>query len=162
MYYKTSLRDFDYHASAALKKHVLSIFTETFATTQMLRWIVLFATCLAALGNLSQVFVLRAKSVATLKQIGVSELEILYGTMRICINVLWRSLCVGILGGLSLAAILIIFINPRFFGWSFDWHLDYRQQVYELSIASLLFLSACLIPHIIFNHKTARKKLYDE
>ena len=131
-------------STGAIKKASLEIFDRTFTITEVLR---VLAAVVAFFGVLSALMALaleRAREVAILRAQGATRGEV-YALVQTQTGVL--GLIAGLLAlplGLALAAVLVLVINRRSFGWGLELHVDpaILGQTLVLAVVAALLAGA--------------------
>jgi putative ABC transport system permease protein len=107
------------HRAAELRDLALEIFDETFATLDVMRGVLLFMGIVGFLLLFLQIRIERFREYQTLFLFGCSPFELTGLAILESFMILLPGLLAGTFGGLALSLILIYYVNPLSFGWSF-------------------------------------------
>jgi len=124
-----------------LRREVLSIFDQTFAVTRTLQSLALLIAVLGVALNLMVQARERSGELALLRSLGASRRQVfrLFVGEGLAMGLLGLGL--GILGGVGLAALLILVVNRTWFGWTIQpavpW-LDLSWQVVTVLAAAAI------------------------
>jgi putative ABC transport system permease protein len=129
--------DYSIYSNGALRDAVVDVFNQTFAVTQVLRFIAILVAVIGIALNVTVLVKEREREIATLQAVGVSR-------RQVCGLIIWESLLVGtmamLLGittGIALSVVLTEVINKSFFGWTIPLQIPWDQ---------LLWTPAWLLP----------------
>jgi putative ABC transport system permease protein len=109
-------------SNLSLRKEVLSVFDETFAVTKLLE---AMGLVIAAAGVALSLLVLaneHRSELALYRAIGAGRLQIFRVFLGRGLAIGLVGLVVGALGGGGLALVLVLVVNPAFFGWTLGIH----------------------------------------
>lgn len=108
-----------------LRQRALQIFDQTFAITDVLKWMALGIAMLGVTISLLTLIAERTRELGLLRAAGMTRRQMSGLILR---ESLWIGLTASVLGvaaGFVLAAILSYVINVRFFGWTIEWHVPW-------------------------------------
>ena len=127
-----------FRSNEILRREVLAIFDETFAVTRTLQMLALFIAVLGVAMNLLVQTRERAGELALMRSLGASRRQIfrLFVGEGMAMGV--AGLGLGLLGGVGLAALLILVVNRTWFGWTINPSLP----VVDLLTQAALVISA--------------------
>jgi putative ABC transport system permease protein len=140
-YKKIKEQDLEIISNQAIREASIKIFDRTFAVTQVLRLLAIVVAFIGILSALMAIQIERSRELALMRAIGLTPRQLwlvvsgetgIIGTMA------------GILAapiGIAIAAILILVINQRSFGWSMDIVVDplvFSQSIALAIVAALL------------------------
>ncbi len=133
-------------SNADLRREVLAIFDQTFAVTGTLRTLALIIACLGVALNLLVQARERAGELGLLRSLGATRRQIFGLFVGEGLGVGILGLGLGLVGGIGLAALLIVFVNRQWFGWTIRpaWAgQDLAQQAVIILLAVVL---AAVVP----------------
>lgn len=109
-----------FRSNDVLRAEVLAVFDETFAVTRTLQTLALAIAVLGVAMNLLVQTRERAGELALLRSLGASRFQVfrLFVGEGVAMGV--AGLGMGLLGGVGLAALLILVVNRHWFGWTID------------------------------------------
>jgi len=139
-------QDLDIISNQAIRETSISIFDRTFAVTQVLRLLAIVVAFIAILSALMAIQIERSRELALMRAIGLTPRQlwlVISGETGI-IGTLAGILAAPI--GIAIAAILILVINQRSFGWSMDVAIDPLVLSQALVLAILAALLAGIYP----------------
>ena len=118
------------YANRALRDAVVAIFNQTFAVTQILRFIAVLVAVIGIVLNFTVLVKEREREIGTLRAVGVSRPQI-RGL------IIWESLLVGVMAlllgvitGIALSVVLTEVINKAFFGWTIPLQIPWDQLLW--------------------------------
>ncbi len=129
-----------------IREKSLEIFDQTFAVTQVLKWLAIIVAVVGILSALTALQLEQRRLVAVLRAQGLTRGE-LFSIQEIqtgCLGLLAGLLALPL--GLILSALLVGVINKRAFGWSLEFHLAPELLIQALLIAVGTALIAGLYP----------------
>ena len=122
--------DYSIYANRALRDAVVAIFNQTFAVTQILRFIAVLVAVIGIVLNFTVLVKEREREIGTLRAVGVSRPQI-RGL------IIWESLLVGVMAlllgvitGIALSVVLTEVINKAFFGWTIPLQIPWDQLLW--------------------------------
>lgn len=135
-------------SNATLRAEVFRIFDQTFRITQILQ---LLALIIASCGVALALLVLGregAAEVALCRSLGATKAQVfrLYLGKGAGLGV--AGLCLGAIGGVGLAWILVHAINRAYFGWTIRVHVPWQDLAMQTTTVLLAVLIASLYPSI--------------
>jgi putative ABC transport system permease protein len=135
-------------SNRALRGEVLAIFEQTFAVTRLLQ---AMGLVIAAAGVTLSLLVLareRRAELALYRAIGATRARLAALFLGRGLAIGLAGLALGAAGGFALAAVLVLVVNPAFFGWSLGvsipWAPLAEQAVAILAVAALASLYPAL------------------
>jgi putative ABC transport system permease protein len=139
-------------SNRALRENSLRVFDRTFEVTRVLRLFALIVACLGVAGALTAVALERGRELGTLRALGATPAQVVELTLLEtgALGALAGLLAVPL--GMVIAAVLILVINLRSFGWSMPIVLDARA----LLTAPLLGAGAGLVAGLFPAWRAAR------
>jgi len=120
-----------FRSNVDLRREVLAIFDQTFAVTRTLQSLALLIAVLAVALNLVVQARERSSELALLRSLGATRLQIFRLFIGEGLGMGLIGVFLGILGGIGLAALLILVVNRAFFGWTIQpaipwWDLSWQ------------------------------------
>ena len=133
-------------ANHELRADVLAVFDRTFRLTHGLEGVAVIVGLLGILNTLLTTVLERRREFATFRAIGASRGQVRGLVVResLCLGLV--GLCLGLLGGLLLAALLIYVINTQSFGWTIQMMVPARPILTAVLIAGVTSLVAGWLP----------------
>lgn len=130
-----------FRSNVDLRREVLAIFDQTFAVTRTLQSLALLIAVLAVALNLVVQARERSSELALLRSLGATRFQIFRLFIGEGLGMGLIGVLLGILGGVGLAALLILVVNRAFFGWTIQpaipW-LDLGWQFCAVMVATAL------------------------
>jgi len=129
-----------------IREKSMEIFDQTFAVTQVLKWLAIIVAVVGILSALTALQLEQRRLVAVLRAQGLTRGE-LFSIQEIqtgCLGLLAGLLALPL--GLVLSALLVEVINKRAFGWSLEFHLAPDLLLQAMLIAVGTALIAGLYP----------------
>ncbi len=122
--------DYSVYSNRVLREAVVEVFNQTFAVTQILRFIAVVVAVVGIALNFTVLVKEREREIGTLRAVGVSRRQV-RGL------IVWESLLVGttavLLGmatGIALSVVLTEVINKAFFGWTIPMRIPWDQLLW--------------------------------
>lgn len=140
------------NSNQSIMHQSLNIFDQTFAITNVLRWLLLGVALVGMLASLMALELVRVRTHATLRVLGMTPREMLGMIMG---ETLVLGLAAGFAAlptGFGLAWMLTQVINPRAFGWTLPFHLS----VYDVARGLLAAVAAALLAGVYPAWRIAR------
>ncbi|MGD8938341.1 MAG: FtsX-like permease family protein [Gammaproteobacteria bacterium] len=139
-------QDLDIVSNEAIRDASIRIFDRTFAVTQVLRLLAIVVAFVGILSALMAIQIERSRELALMRAIGLTprQLWLVVSGETGIIGSLAGILAAPI--GIIIAAILILVINHRSFGWSMDITIDPLVLGQSLALAVLAALLAGIYP----------------
>lgn len=157
---RADLRDHALHVRShrTLRAEVLAIFEETFAVTRLLQ---VMGLVIAAAGVTLSLLVLareRRAELALYRALGASrpQLAALFLGRGLALGV--AGLVLGAAGGAALALVLVLGVNPAFFGWSLGLHVPWGQLASQ-AVAILAAAAAASVQPALVASRTPVREL---
>ena len=141
-----TVQDLDIVSNQAIREASIKIFDRTFAVTQVLRLLAIVVAFVGILSALMAIQIERSRELALMRAIGLTprQLWLVVSGETGIIGTLAGILAAPI--GIAIAAILILVINYRSFGWSMDISIDPLILGQSLALAILAALLAGIYP----------------
>ena len=141
-------QDLDIRSNLAIREASIKIFDRTFAVTQVLRLLAIVVALVGILSALMAIQIERSRELALMRAIGLTprQLWLVVSGETGIIGTLAGLLAMPI--GIAIAAILILVINQRSFGWSMDLTVNPLVLSQSLGLAILAALLAGVYPAI--------------
>ncbi|KPJ92822.1 MAG: hypothetical protein AMJ53_08605, partial [Gammaproteobacteria bacterium SG8_11] len=139
-------QDLEIVSNQAIREASIKIFDRTFAVTQVLRLLAIVVAFVGILSALMAIQIERSRELALMRAIGLTPRQLWFvvsGETGI-IGTLAGILAAPI--GITIAAILILVINRRSFGWSMDISIDPLVLGQSVTLAILAALLAGIYP----------------
>ena len=133
-------------SNRALRAEVLAIFEETFAVTRLLRGMGLL---IAAAGVALALLVLAREGrgeLALLRALGASRTQLFRVFLGRGLAIGAVGLALGAAAGGGLAAVLVLVVNPAFFGWSLGLFVPWGALAGQAAVILLVAAAASLYP----------------
>jgi putative ABC transport system permease protein len=133
-------------SNRTLRAEVLSIFEETFAVTRLLREMGLL---IAAAGVALALLVLAREGrgeLALYRALGATRGQLFRVFLGRGLAIGAVGLALGAVAGGALAAVLVLAVNPAFFGWSLELHVPWSALAGQAAVILLAACSASLYP----------------
>jgi putative ABC transport system permease protein len=139
-------QNLDIVSNQAIREASIRIFDRTFAVTQVLRLLAIVVAFIGILSALMAIQIERSRELALMRAIGLTprQLWLVVSGETGIIGTLAGVLAAPI--GIAIAAILILVINQRSFGWSMDMSIDPLVFGQSLVLAILAALLAGVYP----------------
>ncbi|WP_455211930.1 FtsX-like permease family protein [Kaarinaea lacus] len=139
-------QDLDIVSNQAIREASIQIFDRTFAVTQVLRLLAIVVAFIGILSALMAIQIERSRELALMRAIGLTprQLWLVVSGETGIIGALAGILAAPI--GIAIAAILILVINQRSFGWSMDISIDPMVLGQSVALAILAALLAGIYP----------------
>jgi putative ABC transport system permease protein len=136
----------DMRSNQAIRDASIKIFDQTFAVTQVLRLLAIVVALVGIMSALMAIQIERSRELALMRAIGLTprQLWLVVSGETGIIGALSGILAAPI--GISIAAILILVINQRSFGWSMDISIDPLVLSQSLAMAVVAALLAGIYP----------------
>jgi putative ABC transport system permease protein len=148
-------------SNRSLRAEVLSIFEETFAVTRLLRGMGLL---IAAAGVALALLVLAREGrgeLALYRALGASRGQLFRVYLGRGLAIGAVGLALGAAAGGGLAAVLVLAVNPAFFGWSLGLHVPWRALAGQAGIILLATAAASLYPALAASRTPAAELARD-
>ena len=129
-----------------LRAHILEIFDRTFRLTYGLEIVTVIVGLLGIINTLLTTVVERQREFATFRAIGSSRRQVQGLVVRESFCLGFLGLCLGVLGGLLLAALLISVINKQSFGWTIHMAVPFKTLMEAVLVAGITGLLAGYLP----------------
>jgi putative ABC transport system permease protein len=145
-YKKIKEQDLEIVSNEAIREASIKIFDRTFAVTQVLRLLAIVVAFIAILSALMAIQIERSRELALMRAIGLTprQLWLVVSGETGIIGTLAGILAAPI--GIAIAAILILVINQRSFGWSMNIAIDPLVLSQSLALAIVAALLAGVYP----------------
>jgi len=129
-----------------LRAHILEIFDRTFRLTFGLEVVAVIVGLLGIMNTLLTTVIERQRELATIRAIGGSRRQVQGLVVResLCRGLL--GLCLGLLGGIVLAVLLIHVINKQSFGWTIHMIVPFKTILEAVLVAGITGLVAGYLP----------------
>lgn len=146
LYKQIKDQDLEIRSNQALREASIKIFDRTFAVTQVLRLLAIVVALVGILSALMAIQIERSRELALMRAIGLTprQLWLVVSGETGIIGALAGILAAPI--GIAIAAILILVINQRSFGWSMDISVDPLVLSQSLALAIVAALLAGVYP----------------
>jgi len=135
-----------FRSNVDLRREVLAIFDQTFAVTRTLQTLALIIAVLGVALNLLVQSRERTGELALLRSLGATRRQVFRLFLGEGAAMGFLGLAMGLVGGVGLAALLILVVNRQWFGWTIQpaWPgVDLLQQVLIVLLATV---AAAAIP----------------
>ncbi len=141
-------------ASRDIRALSLEIFDQTFAVTEVLKWLAILVAVGGILSALMALQLEQQRQMAVLRAQGLTrgELFVIQELQTGCLGLLAGLLAMPL--GLILSGLLIHVINQRAFGWSLDYYLAPEIFIHSVMLAVAAALVAGLYPAWNLAHQT--------
>jgi putative ABC transport system permease protein len=135
-----------FRSNLDLRREVLAIFDQTFAVTRTLQYLVLMIAVLGVALNLVVQARERSAELALLRSLGATRRQVfrLFVGEGLAMGLLGLGL--GIMGGVGLAALLILVINREFFGWTIQPSVPWLDLTWQFVIILAASAAAAIYP----------------
>lgn len=116
-------------SSGELRQRAMQIFDQTFAITDVLKWMALGIAMLGVTISLLTLIAERIRELGLLRAAGMTRSQM---QRLILLESAWiggTASVLGVAAGFVLAAILSYLINVQFFGWTIEWHVPWQTII---------------------------------
>jgi len=139
-------QDLDIRSNQAIREASIKIFDRTFVVTQVLRLLAIVVALVGILSALMSIQIERSRELALMRAIGLTprQLWLVVSGETGIIGALSGILAAPI--GIAIAAILILAINQRSFGWSMNLSIDPLVLSQSIALAIVAALLAGVYP----------------
>ncbi len=133
-------------STASLKALSIEIFEQTFLVTGVLRLLALGVAFVGILGSLTVLGLEKVREYSTLRALGLTRRELagLVTTQSTCLGLLAGLLALPV--GVALAALMVLVINKRAFGWTLFFSLEPSVLFQALALSVAAALLAGFVP----------------
>ena len=135
-----------FRSNVDLRREVLAIFDQTFAVTRTLQSLALLIAVLAVALNLVVQARERSGELALLRSLGATRLQVFRLFVGEGVGMGLIGSFLGILGGVGLAALLILVVNRAFFGWTIQPNIPWMDLGVQFGAVMLATALASIYP----------------
>jgi putative ABC transport system permease protein len=129
-----------------LRQDVLSVFEQTFAVTRLLQAMSLLVAVAGIALSLLVLARERSSEVALYRALGAGRGQIFRLFVGRALGIALAGELLGAIGGVGLALVLVLLINPAWFGWSIALHWPWTTLASQSALLLVAAVAASLYP----------------